>query len=200
VSELLVVDFSNLGLNLPNLHKVTGVIKLHTAETHLITGPNGVGKSTFLDLFEAILTDRKLSYSRAFQAELNCLDANLIVKDLLDDVGYFYPKNDHVFLLFSALNIDEILPLTIARLSGGEKQRLKIYLTLLPIRHIYLLDEPFNHLDERYIQCLLNILNEMKMKSSATFLISDHQAKIVTKWSYQFMRNEDKVNIIEQGS
>lgn len=141
---------------------------------YLITGKSGIGKSTLLNIItslikpdegEIITTD---SFSYGFQQPI-----------LLD--YYSVKKNIELFTKNKDIN-DFLLPKEclnqkVSTLSGGQKQKLSIYIALKAKSDTVILDEPFNNLDEKSIKTILNFINDNL--SNRTIIICSHQKDLL---------------------
>lgn len=138
----------------------------------VLSGKNGIGKSLLIDYIsenQLLLTDKKLSF--AFQDRLKSL-WDYSVKDLLEiykQADTLFEENK-VYGQYSSLSVTQLESLKISSLSGGEVQKLKLFLALNRKCDLFILDEPFVHLDTK---------SQLELKSFLTtttskFLIVDH--------------------------
>lgn len=148
----------------------------------VICGKNGSGKSTFLSILagikdcDGIVAKQNLKVSYLFQ------DSNdqFIAPNVLDDVAFSLladgvSTENALSLSLDMLKSLKILHLkdkSIYSLSGGEKRIVAIAGMLVRSADIYMLDEPFNELDDEKIELVLNLLYQ---KSS--FVIITHRNK-----------------------
>ena len=123
-----------------------------------IIGPNGIGKSTLLNIISGkILPDKgevitgetvKVGYFGQGNTEMN---ENLKVIEYIREVAEYLPTPDG--LVSASQMLEEFLfpPSVqwtpISKLSGGEKRRLYLLRVLMGAPNIILLDEPTNDLD-----------------------------------------------------
>lgn len=135
--------------------------EVYASEVIGIVGPNGIGKSTFInmlageikqDLGEIFITSRDISYKaqevtpRIFRGESVREALELTNKVLVDPTNWLYDE------LVRGLGLNKLFERKVKELSGGELQKLAIATTLGVDADIYLLDEPSAYLDveERY--------------------------------------------------
>jgi len=163
-----VIDFIGAGFsydNAPYLRNFT--YKFQRGERVGIVGPNGVGKTTFLNLLTGALeptegtiersTTLQIGYYRQEGMEFKSSDT---VMDIVPDrhlLGRF---------LFPA----DMWNTRIEKLSGGEKRRLYLLTILLQNPNLLILDEPTNDLDI----VTLNILEEYLLEFKGTLVIVTH--------------------------
>lgn len=132
---------------------------IHDHDKIGIIGVNGTGKSTLLKMiaqFESIdsgkiLTKKGLKISYLAQAQN--FDPNKTINEVA--VNEMLSTNPHlneyeIIAMLSKLGITE-LDTKINSLSGGQKKRIALALTLLEKSDLLILDEPTNHLDHEMI-------------------------------------------------
>ena len=163
--------FENVNLNIAQNSKI------------LIYGDNGVGKSSFLSILAGInkaktgeiLMKRNLKIAYLFQNS----DDQFIAPSVIEDVA-FSPLAEGVkqekayeaaLDILSKFEISHLANRSIYNLSGGEKRLAAIAGTLIRDADIYLLDEPFNELDDKKSELVLKNLNE----KNRAFVIITHQ-------------------------
>jgi ATP-binding cassette subfamily F protein uup len=129
-----------------------------------IVGPNGAGKSTLLDLIAGRLqpTQGRIEVGRtvkiAYYDQLGRdLDARQRVRDAVaGDKGE--PSLDDVKLMRQFWFDGDAQFAPISTLSGGERRRLQLLLTLIEQPNVLLLDEPTNDLDLDTLRALEEFL------------------------------------------
>ena len=73
--------------------------------------------------------------------------------------------------------MDAVRDIKASYLSGGQKKRLVIALSLLGNPKILLLDEPFAALDIMTIKTLQKIIVNLQSENNITIILCDHQAR-----------------------
>lgn len=157
-----------------------------------LTGKNGTGKTTFLKIlsnlirsenlaydlqiaseasdFEAIRKDRLFIPDKPmFQEELNGYE-NITFYRLLFEYDHHYEQQ--VLNMCRQLDIENYLNSDVHTLSLGTRQKLFLAINLCVNKELYLLDEPFNSLDEASKKNLMKIILD---KKNATFIIVSHE-------------------------
>lgn len=137
-----------------------------------IIGPNGMGKSTLLNIFAGRIEAKqgeiewgptvKIGY---FAQENTAMNPNQRVIDYIKDIAEVLPTADggvitalqmlERFLFPPALQWAQI-----AKLSGGEKRRLYLLHVLMGAPNVLLLDEPTNDLDIQTLRVLEEYLDD----------------------------------------
>ena len=93
---------------------------------------------------------------------------------LIVDKKIRYEKIDS---LISKFELDPVREIKAAHLSGGQKKKLVIALSLLGDPNILLLDEPFAALDVMTIKTLQNIIVNLQTENNMSIILCDHQAR-----------------------
>ncbi len=168
-----------------------------------ISGPNGSGKTTLLNILLGIV--QRFESGDVKYADLNISDVDVYsartelfsvllqngysgdstVRELIDE--QLKIQENEVPSLVSLMGLDDLLMTDKFRitdhldkkfdeLSGGEKQRVRLFLTLGKQKPIIVLDEPNNALDERGIEALLQYLN--KIKKGRIIIVVSHDRRI----------------------
>jgi ATP-binding cassette subfamily F protein uup len=132
-----------------------------------VVGPNGSGKSTFLNLLSQRLTPSKGTVKLGPTVRTSYLDQDGGAYDLELTVQELVagpqgtPGSLSDVALMNRFWFSGALPMTKARdLSGGERRRLQLLLTLAARPNVLFLDEPTNDLDLETIRLLEEFLSQ----------------------------------------
>lgn len=132
-----------------------------------ITGRNGIGKSTFLDLLTGAILPNQGTIERGesvvigyYRQEGMHFDEDLTVLETVNDTS----------LLGQFLFPHEMYSTRVTRLSGGEKRRLYLLSILMRNPNLLILDEPTNDLDI----VTLNILEEFLAGYKGSLIVVSH--------------------------
>ena len=153
--------FENLNLSLGN------------GQITQIRGGNGSGKTTFLRVILNLLTSKTGEifwegqnvnknifnfYNQiTYIADHNTSSRKLSV---LDNINFWKGlsssnlSNDEILLLLETFNLKKYLNTEIMYLSSGEVKKLELLRLILEQKKIWILDEPYNHLDDSSIEIL----------------------------------------------
>ena len=166
-----------------------------------LLGPNGVGKSTIFNLitglikpqYGSIIIDSKNVndypiYLRTTQFKIGYVPQyggyfhNMTLLENLNAIGELLIKNkkvryEKINSLISKFELDAVRDVKASYLSGGQKKRLVIALSLLGNPKIILLDEPFATLDIMTIKTLQKIIVNLQSENNITIILCDHQAR-----------------------
>ncbi|SRR5690606_19609848 len=154
---------------------------LYPGQVTYILGPNGAGKSTLVYCICGIYSRYKGSITIPDGSRMGALLDHPFVYSSLklrDNIRIFLRYNrieygEHHIMLNQYLEIDELLELHFKKLSGGQKQCVLLFISLINDPAIILLDEPFNGLDPFYSEKVIALLIRLK-ESGRTLLINDH--------------------------
>jgi iron complex transport system ATP-binding protein len=95
--------------------------------------------------------------------------------------------NDIATTALKLLDLDKKLSQKVQTLSGGERRRLAIATLLTQTPHIYLLDEPLNHLDIRHQMLVLQHFKNLAKTQSAAVMMSLHDINIAQHFCTQVL-------------
>ena len=174
---------------------------LNQGEILGLLGPNGVGKSTIFNLitgllkpnFGSIIINNKdvLDYPIAERAtafkigyvpqyggyfhDLTLLEnLNAIAEIQIVDIS---TRLNKVEKIISQFEFESIINIPAKFLSGGQKKKLVIALSLLNNPKVLLLDEPFAALDVLTIKMLKELIVNLQSQEKISICICDHQAR-----------------------
>ena len=132
--------------------------EIHSGEIIGILGPNGIGKTTFINSIVNMANienheennlngnNRKLTVS--VKSQYIKMDEDMSVSDLITQIKFAtHLSPSFKKRLVNSLNLENIRERIISQLSGGELQRVAIAKCLSTEADIYLLDEPSAFLD-----------------------------------------------------
>ena len=153
--------FENLNLSLNN----KGMMQ--------IKGKNGSGKTTFLKVILNILEPEsgeiiwkgkniKKNIFDFYNQTTFIMDNNTSTRELSvqDNINFWKGlsssklNNDEIFKLLKKLDIDQYYKTRVMLLSSGERKKLELLRLILEQKKLWVLDEPFNHLDDLSIEIL----------------------------------------------
>ena len=86
-------------------------------------------------------------------------------------------RNEKINSLISKFELDPVRDIKAKLLSGGQRKKLVIAMTLISDPKILLLDEPFAALDVMTIKMLQEIIVDLQKENLITICICDHQAR-----------------------
>ena len=166
-----------------------------------LLGPNGVGKSTIFNLITGLIKPNKGSISigstkvndypiylrttkfkigyvpqhGGFFQELTLLENLIAIGEIL--VPDKKIRNKKIDSLINKFDLNSLSDIKASHLSGGQKKRLVIALSLLGNPKILLLDEPFAALDVLTIKMLQKIIVNLQNEHNISIILCDHQAR-----------------------
>jgi ATP-binding cassette subfamily E protein 1 len=180
----VIFIYDDLEKTLGNFHLQVSGSEIHAGEIIGIFGPNGIGKSTFINLIaNKIESDNKKTFKgddeeikelkvaikpQYIKVEENVLVSELIKKIELSSVfSQSYKKR-----IINNLELPNICERYMAELSGGELQKVTIAKCLTTEADIYLLDEPSAFLDvEMRLQVAQLLRKSIEELKKAAFVV-----------------------------
>ena len=176
-------------------------LNLNHGEILGLLGPNGVGKSTIFNIIIGLL---KPDYGSVLIEKKNVTNEPIFYRTKKYKIsyvpqhgGYFHDltlrenlkaisemviedkklRDERINLLISKFELESLQNIKAEFLSGGQKKRLVISLSLLNNPKILLLDEPFAALDIMTIKNLQQIIVDLQTQNNISIILCDHQAR-----------------------
>ena len=177
-----------------------------------LLGANGSGKSTILKLACGILSPPQGSvslwekplkaYRNKDRAKLLCYLPQLLdihvpfkVRELVSMGLYPYdiPPGITVNEALELVGLSDKSDVFMTNLSGGERRRTFIAMTLLQEAGLILLDEPLANLDIKYQLELLRLLKDLQEKKNISIIMALHDINIAMHLSKVMLIKEGKI-------
>jgi len=197
-----IIEFQNISLSYGNRLILDNIsFKIHKGQIFGMLGPNGVGKSTIFNLITGLISPNsgkikingeevndypvyfrtkkfKVGYVPQYGGYFN----NLTLYDNLKAVGEIVIESKNLVqskidYLINKFELDNVKNIKAKFLSGGQKKKLVIAISLLSDPRVLLLDECFAALDVLTIKMLQEIIVNLQQENQITICICDHQAR-----------------------
>ena len=197
-----IIEFKNVSLSYGNRLVLDNLdFKINEGQIFGMLGPNGVGKSTIFNLITGLIQPNngeikilgqnvtnfpiylrtkkfKIGYVPQYGGFFNelTLHENLkaISEIVIENKNY---RLERINYLISKFELDNLKEIKAKFLSGGQKKKLVIALSLLSDPKVLLLDECFAALDVLTIKMLQEIIVNLQSENKITICICDHQAR-----------------------
>ena len=197
-----IIEFENISLSYGNRQILENIsFKINEGQIFGMLGPNGVGKSTIFNLITGLInpgTGRikiagedvteypvylrtkkfKVGYVPQYGGFFNDLtlhdNLKAISEIVINDKNL---RSERTNYLISKFELDNLKDIKAKFLSGGQKKKLVIALSLLSEPKVLLLDECFAALDVLTIKMLQEIIVNLQNENRITICICDHQAR-----------------------
>ncbi len=197
-----IVEFDNISLSYGNRLILDNLnFKINEGQIFGMLGPNGVGKSTIFNLITGLINPNsgkikitgqdvtnypiylrtkkfKVGYVPQYGGFFNDLtlydNLKAISEIVIDNKNY---RSERINYLTSKFELDNLKDIKAKFLSGGQKKKLVIALSLLSEPKLLLLDECFAALDVLTIKMLQEIIVNLQNENKITICICDHQAR-----------------------
>jgi len=197
-----IIEFENISLSYGNRLILDDIsFAINQSQIFGMLGPNGVGKSTIFNLITGLIKPNKgiikingevvnkypvylrtkhfkVGYVPQYGGYFN----DLTLLENLKAIGEIVisEKKDiqnKIDFLISKFELENVKNIKAKFLSGGQKKKLVIALSLLSNPKVLLLDECFAALDVLTIKMLQNIIVNLQQEFHITICICDHQAR-----------------------
>jgi len=201
-SNNYAIEFENISLSYGNRLILDNInFKIDKGQIFGMLGPNGVGKSTIFNLITGLINPKngkikingedvthypvylrarkfKVGYVPQYGGyfhDLTLLDNLKAISEIvIEDKNSRTNKINNLLLKFE---LDNVKNIKAKFLSGGQKKKLVIALSLLSDPEVLLLDECFAALDVLTIKMLQEIIVSLQQENQITICICDHQAR-----------------------
>ena len=175
--------------------------KINEGQIFGMLGPNGVGKSTIFNLITGLIGPnagqikingedvtnypiylRTKKFKVGYVPQYGGFFNNLTLLDNLRAISEIVIDNknlrsEKINYLLSKFELENVKDIKAKFLSGGQKKKLVIALSLLSDPKVLLLDECFAALDVLTIKMLQEIIVNLQQETRITICICDHQAR-----------------------
>ena len=176
-------------------------LKINKQEILGMLGPNGVGKSTIFNIINGLVDP---TYGKVFINGIECTNMPIYERATRFKIGYVpqhggyigdltlldnlklvaeihikskYLRKEKIEKIVSQFEFDSLLNIKSHHLSGGQKKRLVIAMSLVNEPSILLMDEPFAALDILTIKMLQEVIVNLQAMEKITVVVCDHQAR-----------------------
>ncbi|MFX0178348.1 MAG: ribosome biogenesis/translation initiation ATPase RLI [Candidatus Hodarchaeota archaeon] len=159
----VIFPYEDIDVSLGNFHLTASGSEIHAGEIIGILGPNGIGKTTFINSIANIINTKSKALTEEIEInnDIDNQDLKVIIKPQyikIEDEGLVsdliakiklkpHLSQSYKKRLINNLNLENIKERNFSELSGGELQRVAIAKCLSSEADIYLLDEPSAFLD-----------------------------------------------------
>nr|WP_280926605.1 ABC transporter ATP-binding protein [Lactobacillus sp. ESL0701] len=178
-------------------------LNIIAGKTTLITGANGVGKTSLFNALTKMLPyNGSLTYhnreirqqkTRKYllhvaQIFQNATDQFLSVT-VQDEINLSKKQRTNSFFtdpkikeVLTDLDLDQHLDQVVYSLSGGQQKKLQILLMLIADQDVLLIDEPLSGLDHLSSQKIMHLLKQSQEQRGQTLLIISHELNGLADW------------------
>ena len=197
-----IIEFDNISSAYGNRLILDNInFKINEGQIFGMLGPNGVGKSTIFNLITGLVSPKsgkikmdnqdvtkypiylrskkfKVGYVPQYGGyfnDLTLLDNLKAISEIVIENKNF--RNDRINYLLAKFELDNLKDIKAKFLSGGQKKKLVIALSLLSEPKLLLLDECFAALDILTIKMLQETIVNLQQENKITICICDHQAR-----------------------
>ncbi len=215
----VIIKFDELAIKRGNhfllLPTNLGIVK---NKITLLTGPNGIGKSTLLKAIARLLkyegkidydgeSIQKISPGKYYKylglifQHANDQFLNVTVGEELA-LGFKTCQNPYfnqqqVNEALTALGLNGREDQVVYSLSGGQKKKLQILLMLMRGQETLLFDEPFTGLDPASLKTVLHLIKASQKEKPQTLLIVSHQLSGLDGFiDYHLTMNHQRLNYV----
>ena len=197
-----IIEFQNISLYYGKRLILDNInFKINEGQIFGMLGPNGVGKSTIFNLITGLIKPNS-GKIKIFGEDVTNFPVHLRAKKFQVGYvpqygGYFNDltlhenllaiseivienknlANEKINFLISKFELESLKDIKAKFLSGGQKKKLVIALSLLSKPKILLLDECFAALDVLTIKMIQEIIINLQQEEQITICICDHQAR-----------------------
>jgi len=197
-----IVEFENISLSYGDRLILDNInFKINEGQIFGMLGPNGVGKSTIFNLITGLISPKsgkikingedvtnypiylrtkkfKIGYVPQYGGyfnDLSLMDNMKAISEIV--INNKIISQERINYLINKFELNTVQNIKAKFLSGGQKKKLVIALSLLSNPKVLLLDECFAALDVLTIKMLQEIIVNLQNENQITICICDHQAR-----------------------
>lgn len=115
---------------------------------------------------------------------------NYRVEELLEIANIL--SDEEAGIIYKACRIDHLLKRRTNQVSGGERQRISLAMTLVAAPKLLLLDEPFSNLDALHKNMLKSVINDLGELLQFSCIIVSHDPADLLSWA-------DEIILLQNG-
>ena len=196
------IELKNLSMSFGKRQILDNIsLKINKGEIMGMLGPNGVGKSTIFHLISGLIKpnhgkifiggndvtnypiyERTTKFKLGYCPQIGGYFHDLTLIENLKSVAEIHLKNKSereakINELITNFELETIMNIKAKFLSGGQKKKLVIAMSLINNPTILLLDEIFAALDILTIKMLQQIIVSLQTNDNITIILCDHQAR-----------------------
>ena len=197
-----IIEFDKVSLSFGNRLILDNIsFKINEGQIFGMLGPNGVGKSTIFNLITGLIYPKhgkilingqdtsqfpvylrtkkfKVGYVPQYGGYFNDMTLNENLKAISEIViDNKNLRQERIDYLLSKFELENVKNIKAKFLSGGQKKKLVIALSLMSNPKVLLLDECFAALDVLTIKMLQEIIVNLQQENQISICICDHQAR-----------------------
>ena len=197
-----IIKFENVSIAYGNRTVLDNInFNINEKTIHGLLGPNGAGKSTLYHLMTGLIEPkqgkilienkdvtnfpvylRTRQYGIGYVPQYGGAFADLTLHDNLKAISEIViedknMRQERIDYLLSKFELENVKNVKAKFLSGGQKKKLVISLSLLSNPKVLLLDECFAALDVLTIKMLQEIIVNLQQENQISICICDHQAR-----------------------
>ena len=182
MNKEIFLKCQNLSIGYTSALKKDLSFNLPTKKILLIKGKNGSGKST---LIKTLL--KKISPIRgSFEWSVYESSISYLPQITNPNSSFSYTVNEILDLYSTSKEIRETLPINLRQkkwinCSGGEKQKTMLITRLNSETKVLILDEPFNHLDDKSIVEFISLLTSLVKEKHLSIILVSHMKVDIPK-------------------
>ncbi|HEM49095.1 MAG TPA: ABC transporter ATP-binding protein [Caldithrix sp.] len=188
----MVIEVKNVYKSFKNVQAVKGInLDIHQGQFIALLGPNGAGKTTLVEMIEGIQkpdageillmgkpwkgNEDELHHILGLSLQETRYIDKLTVKETLLLFASFYElSEDRVNEIIGLIDLQEKQNAYVVNLSGGQRQKLALGISLINNPKILILDEPTTGLDPNARREVWNILHKLKKQRHTSLILTTH--------------------------
>ncbi|MDO8556487.1 MAG: ribosome biogenesis/translation initiation ATPase RLI [Nanoarchaeota archaeon] len=175
-------SFPELKKQFPGFHLTVHPGDIRKGEVLAVMGPNGLGKSTFLNMLAGVYAPDvgvvpkvKLSYKPQY---IQQKDVH-VEEYLRQKAGSLFETGWYKAMILEKLGVERVLKNTMNTLSGGELQKVYIAGCLSEDADVFALDEPSAFIDVEDRLKVAEVIKEFTQKKEVAAIVVDHDIQFI---------------------